>query len=140
MNKAPLERPRKSRRWDNGAYTCADGVRICCNCDVLKIYVIKNEILSRRIELTAPVNGILLRSDEPHVAIDGMLMSRDMKEIIRGAPVRTYALPSTTITVGKNAFFGNKVTSIRLNEGLRVLEKKCLELSGIRKLILPSSI
>ena len=37
MNKVPLERPRKARRWNNGAYTCADGVCFCTVYEVCEI-------------------------------------------------------------------------------------------------------
>ena len=32
------------------------------------------------------------------------------------------------------------MTSVRLNEGLRVLAKRCFDFSGIKRLVLPSSV
>ena len=63
-----------------------------------------------------------------------------MRVILRGGPGKTCTFPSTTVTVGEYAFNKRCVLSVGLNEGLKVLEQNCFSQSGIRKLVLPSSI
>ena len=62
-----------------------------------------------KIDLSGPViaprNGILLQSDEPPVAVvGGMQTSREMGMVICGNSSKTYAFPSTTTIVRRNAF------------------------------------
>lgn len=130
MSKVPSEMPQKSR-WRNGAtYTCVDDIQIRCNCDTFEMD-----------EGSAPRNGVLLQPDgSPTISVNGTQTNRNMRKITRGGPSKTYAFPSTTTTVGKDAFYGNKVISVRFNDGLRALENGCFESSGIRKLVLPTSI
>ena len=67
-------------------------------------------------------------------------MNRDMKVIIRGDPGKTCTFPSTIAAVGEYAFNKRCVLSVGLNEGLKTLEENCFQRSGIRSLVLSSSI
>ena len=141
MNKAPLERPQNARRRNGAAYTCTDSVRVSYGYKICEIDEEVSYRIGLRDTLVVPRNGILLRSGEPPiVVVKGTLMGRDMKKIIHGGPSKTYVFPSSTITVGKNAFFYNDAVSIIFNEGLKSLENDCFEGSGIRKLVLPASV
>ena len=141
MNKAPFEKPREPRRRDGTVYTCADGVRFSYEYKVFEMDEETTRKMDLRGTITAPRNGILLKSGKPPIVIvDRTLMSRDMKKIIIGGQSKTYAFPSTITIVGKNAFYGNEVVSVRLNEGLEILGEYCFESSGIRKLVLPASV
>lgn len=141
MNKTPLEGSQKSRRQDGATYTCADGVRVRCGYEVFETEEDLSSEMDYGSKITAPRYGILLRPGIPPTAlISETRTSRDMKKIICGGPNKTYTFPTTITIVGKDAFFGNKVTSVKFNEGLKALEKNCFEGSGIRRLILPSSV
>ena len=64
-----------------------------------------------------------------------------MTKISGGSPGRTYACPRTVAVIGRDAFSNMKhLVSIRLNEGLEVLEEYCFRCSEIRRLALPSSV
>ena len=141
MNKAPFEIPQEPHRWNGSAYTCTDSVRVSYGYKICEIDEEVSYRIGLRDTLVVPRNGILLRSGEPPiVVVKGTLMGRDMKKIIHGGPSKTCTLPSSTITVGKNAFFYNDAVSIIFNEGLKSLENDCFEGSGIRKLVLPTSV
>lgn len=55
--------------------------------------------------------------------------------------MKTYSFPRAVVTVREHAFStGRTLQSVRLNEGLRDLKRQCFEDTGLRRLILPSSI
>ena len=105
MNGTIFERPQEPRRWNGAAYTCTDGTQISCGCEVCKVGKKTTWKTGLRDTITAPRNGILLKSGKPPIVIvDRTLMSRDMKKIIHGGSGKTYALPNTTTIVGEDAF------------------------------------
>ena len=144
---AALEKAGRTHRWNGIAYACRDKVTIHCRRRVVRedggleaIY--ETERLRPR---TIPANGVLLRRGKRCVTfVSGARLSRDMARIICGGPGKTYALPPTVVTVCQHAFHTREdqrgSTSIRLNEGLEVLEEYCFWGSGIRRLVLPSSV
>ena len=141
MDKAPFERLQEPRRRDGATYACPDGVSFRCKYEVFEIDEETSSETDEGSAVTAPRNGILLRSGEPPIVIvTGTLMSRDMKKVISGGSSKTYAFPSSTITVGKDAFRKTELVSVILTEGLETLESNCFSQSGIRKLVLPSSV
>ena len=141
MNGTIFERPQEPRRWNGAAYTCADGVKFSYEYKVCKVGKETTRKMDLRGTITAPRNGILLKSGKPPVVVvNKALMSRSMKKIIHGGQSKMYAFPSSIIIVGNNAFSGNEVVSVKFNEGLKALEKNCFESSGIRKLVLPASV
>lgn len=141
MNKVPLERPRKSRRWNGAAYTCTDGVRFSYEYKVFEMDEETTRKMGLRGTLTAPMSGILLQSGEPPITvISGMQTSRDVTKIIFRGRGKTYTFPSTTTTVDKYAFKYSETVSVRLNEGLETLEKNSFWLSKVRRLIIPASV
>ena len=46
-----------------------------------------------------------------------------MNVIIRSGKAKTYAFPSTVLTVDEYAFYKSPMPSVRLNEGLKTLEE-----------------
>ena len=92
-----------------------------------------------------PRNGIKLRRRKPTLAVvSGIVLSRGATEVVFGCQCKTYSFPNTIITIYQNAFntFRNKQspTSVRLNDGLEVLENDCFSYSDIRHLVLPASV
>ena len=67
-------------------------------------------------------------------------MSRDVRVIICGGSARTCTLPNTVVTVSERTFEDRPVLSVRLNDGLKILERYCFSGSGIRRLVLPSTV
>ena len=95
--------------------------------------------------LRASRNGIKLRLGKPTLAVvSGTVLSRGVTEIFLGSSSKTYSLPDTIITIHQNAFntINSKPSpvSVRLNEGLEVLESDCFSYSDIRHLVLPASV
>ena len=87
------------------------------------------------------VNGIRLADKDLLAVVSGTALNRDMAEVVFGGPVRTYTLPPTTVTIRERAFEMNKsIASVRLNDGLKRLERCCFSYSGIRGLVLPVSV
>ena len=57
--------------------------------------------------------------------VSGTVLNRDMTEVVFGGPVRTYALPPTTVTICNSAFQMNKsITSVRFNSYRKTSEKR----------------
>ena len=144
---AALKEAGRTRRWNGIAYACRDKVTIHCRRRVTR----EGEGLEAIYETerwrprTIPANGVLLRRGKRCVTlVSGARLSRDMAKIIRGGPGKTYALPPTVATVCQHAFHTREgqrgSASVRLNEGLEVLEEFCFLGSGIRRLVLPSSV
>ena len=82
---------------------------------------------------------------EPTLAVvSGTALSRDATKVVFGGPGKTYSLPNTIITIRLNAFstFRNKQgpVSVRLNEGLEVLDGGSFFCSDIRRLVLPAGV
>ena len=122
-----------SRRRSRNAYACADGLTVACRYDVVRT--------GEEGELRVPRNGILLEPGEPPITvIAGARVSRDMAKIICSRETKTCTFPSTIVAVGENAFYGIRISSVRLNEGLKTLEGNCFYRAGIRSLVLPSSV
>ena len=67
-------------------------------------------------------------------------VSREVGEIIREGPSKTFAFPNTVVTVDQDAFKDGHTISVRLNEGLKILKYHCFCNSKIRRLVLPSSV
>ena len=90
---------------------------------------------------TIPKNAIRMRRDQsPDTIVSGMRTNRDMTKILRAGPDKTCTFPNTVTTVCAYAFHRARASSVRLNEGLRVLKHGCFASSGIRRLVLPSSV
>ena len=106
----------RRRRRNQNAYTCTDGLTVTCRYDVARI--------GGRHNATVPRNGILLKLyASPTTVIAGTWASRDMNVIIRSGKAKTYAFPSTVLTVDEYAFYKSPMPSVRLNEGLKALEE-----------------
>ena len=120
-------------RRNRNAYTCTDRESVVCRYDVVRA--------GKKGELRAPKNGILLRPDESPVAvIAGTQTSRDVSVVISGGRAKTYAFPNTVVIAGDHVFHSVHVSSVRLNEGLRVLDAGSFSSSWIRRLVLPSTV
>ena len=79
--------------------------------------------------------------EQPIVSVSGICASRCMTEVFGGGSSRTYSLPPTAVSVCEDAFSDQQsLASVRLNEGLRVLEYYCFKRTGIRRLALPASV
>ena len=91
-----------------------------------------------------PKNGFRVVQGRPPLAVvAGVATDRDMTKVVTGDPGETYALPGTAVAVCRDAFDGRgkrRLTSVRLNEGLEVLEERCFARSGLRRLVLPASV
>lgn len=89
-----------------------------------------------------PRNGVWMRSDRPPLAVvAGTRTSRDMTDVVQGGPCRTYTLPGTVSVVHERAFQRNeRIASVLLCEGLETLGESCFCRSGIRRIVLPSSV
>ena len=121
------------KRWQKNVYRCIDGTDIACRQGTTML----NKISQRRL----PVNGIQSIGKHIFVVVSGTVLNRNMTEVIFGGPARTYALPPTAVTIRERAFEMNKsIASVRLNKGLKRLERCCFSHSGIRGLVLPVSV
>lgn len=99
------------------------------------------EITDEKGVHTVQKNAILMRRGQPpDTIVSGMQMNRDMTKILRTGPNKTCTFPNTVTTVCADAFHRARASSVRLNEGLRVLEHHCFDFSGIRRLVLSSSV
>ena len=78
-------------RWQKNMYRCADGMDIACRQGTTML----NKISQRRL----PVNGIQSIANDLLAVVSGTVLKRNMTEVIFGGPVRTYALPPTTVTI-----------------------------------------
>lgn len=64
-----------------------------------------------------------------------------MTEVIRGGDSRTCTFPLTVRTIRLGAFIDRQnLRSVRFNEGLNTLGEQCFCNSGIRRLVLSSSV
>ena len=104
MNKAPFEKPHETCRRDGATYMCVDGTQISCRYEVFEIDVETALKIDLSGPIIAPRNGILVQPDEPPVAVvSGTQTSREMGMVICGNSSKTYAFPSTTTIVRRNA-------------------------------------
>ena len=72
-----------------------------------------------------PVNGIQSVGKHIFVVVSGTVLKRNMAEVVFGGPVRTYALPPTTVTICNSAFQMNRsITSVRFNSYRKTSEKR----------------
>lgn len=64
-----------------------------------------------------------------------------MSTISRGNLAKTYAFPRSAVTVRSKAFNDIEILqSVRFNEGLEKLENSCFTSTGVKRLVLPSSV
>lgn len=63
-----------------------------------------------------------------------------MRKIIETHSSKTYTFPNTVTIVDKWAFQDSRTVSVRFNEGLKTLKHECFMSSGIRKLVISSSV
>ena len=120
-------------KWQKNVYRCIDGTDIVCRHESVKLDNVSHREL--------PVNGIQSVDKDILVVVSGTVLNRDMTEVICGGPARTYVLPPMAVIVRPNAFYKNEnIASVRLNEGLKRLERRCFSHSGIRGLVLPVSV
>ena len=121
------------KRWQKNVYRCADGKKIACRHESVTLDNVSQQEL--------PVNGIQSIGKHILAVVSGTVLKRSMTEVIFGGPARTYALPPTTVTIRERAFQMNKsIASVRLNKGLKRLERRCFSHSRIRGLVLPASV
>ena len=125
----PHQMHAKGLRWDGGhmEYTCADGVRVRCRFE-------RNG--------SVPRNGLQTQwKRAPVLAVGETQMSRDTTDVVRGSLAKTYAFPRSARTAG-NIAFGEKrsLRSVTLNKGLDWIASYCFGETGIRRLVLPSSV
>lgn len=115
-------------------YKCVDGIKITCGqnmfeTDTRSLYVL-------------PRNGIQLAPGmSPLSVVAETELNRDMTEVIRGGPARTYSFQRTVASVRQDAFIDKqRLCSVRFNDGLKTLGERCFSDSGIGCLIFPSSV
>lgn len=141
MGKKLSAGPWKYRGQKGALYICKDNVCVNCRYRKRRINANANNVTDKKDILGILRNGILLRHGElPTVVVNGKPTDRDMKKIIRGGPGKMYAFPKTITIVGKSAFEHSDVVSVRLNEGLKILEEECFSYSKIKRFALPSSV
>ena len=120
-------------KWQKNVYRCIDGTDIVCRHESVKLDNISHREL--------PMNGIQSIGKHIFVVVSGTVLKRNMTEVVFGGPARTYALPPTAVIVRPHAFYKNEsIVSVRLNKGLKRLERCCFSHSGIRGLVLPVSV
>lgn len=120
------------KRWSRGTYRCADGTKITCKQETVKL----DKMFLRKL----PMNGIQSVNKDLLTIVSGVVLNRAMAKVIRGGPAQTYTFPRTVSTVCEKAFENTNIASVRLNEGLRTLKEYCFQNSTVRKLVLPASV
>lgn len=132
-----------ARRGGRAEYACADGITVSLGLRVLHRTgkQFDDRTPGRKRARAVPRNGILMRPrGQPQPVILGAVLNRGMTKFIRPGIGKTQALPRSVLTVCADAFKGAQASSVRLNAGLRVLERGCFASSGIRRLVLSSSV
>ena len=124
----------------NSGYVCADGTSVVCRLETFEALVQADEV--RRDVVQIPRSGLWLRPDQSlTLFLEGARVSRDVAVLFRGSATKTYAFPRTVVKVAQQAFNDIKeLRSVRLNEGLEELGNNCFTDTGIRRLVLPSSV
>lgn len=128
-----------ARHRSRAEHVCVDGVTVSL---VLRQTgeQFDGKIPDRKRKRAMPRNGILANHRGAQSVISGAVLNRGMTEVLRAGIGKTCTLPHTVATVCVDAFKGAQTSSVRLNEGLRVLERHCFASSGIRRLVLSSSV
>ena len=125
----PHQMHAKGLSWDGGhmEYTCADGVRVRCR------FERKGSV---------PRNGLQIEwKRAPNLVVGETQMSRDAATVVRGSRAKTYAFPRSATMAGNLAFDDKGgLRSVTLNEGLDWIASYCFRETGIRRLVLPSSV
>ena len=133
-----------AQRGSRAEHVCADGVTVSLRHRVLRQAGKKqfdDRTPGRKRARAMPWNGILMRPREsPQSVVSGAVLDRGMTKFVRPGLGKTQALPRSVFTVCADAFKGAQARSVRLNEGLGVLERGCFASSGIRRLVLSSSV
>ena len=86
-------------------------------------------------------NGVRLLAGDGVLVVRATILCRDMAELAIVFPTKTYTFPRTARVVHRNAFIAQgQLESVRLNEGLEILEEGCFTGVGIRTLAVPASL
>ena len=88
------------------------------------------------------MNGLWQKNDNLWtLVVSEIEVSRNASSIIYWNRAKTFTFPRSTVKVDSDAFGDAKeLRSVRLNAGLEILGDNSFAGSGIRKLVLPSSV
>lgn len=143
------------RRWssDGSLYRCSDFVEVRMRARTVYYYLaygdtprtVKSGVFHRA--------RTLLGEEESWISVSGVLMSRDMRQVVRGSrDLRTLVLPKNARSIFSGAFYGQTgLRAVVLNEGLECIggelvrsrhvhDLGAFQETGLRRVKIPASV